>query len=45
MAAGAGGKAFYYALDRHEKYDGKLNEVDRGRRRGLHYRGRIYFLP
>ena len=37
-------KPFYDPFYRHEKYDGKLYEVDRGRRRGLHlYLHRIYF--
>ena len=45
MPAGAGGKSFYDAFYCHEKYDGKLNEIYRGRRRGLHlYLHRIY-LP
>ena len=45
MAAGGCGEPFYDPFDRHEKYDGKLYEVDRGRRRGLHlYLHRIY-LP
>ena len=34
---------FYNPFYCHEKYDGKLYEVDRGRRRSLHYRSRIYF--
>ena len=39
-------KPFYDPFYRHEKYDGKLYEVDRGRRRGLHlYLHRIYFYP
>jgi len=44
VAAGGCGEPFYDPFDRHEKYDGKLYEVDRGRRRGLHlYLHRIYF--
>ena len=44
VPAGAGGEPFYDPFYRHEKYDGKLYEVDRGRRRGLHlYLHRIYF--
>ena len=44
MPAGGCCKPFYDPFYCHEKYDGKLNEIYRGRRRGLHYRGRIY-LP
>ena len=44
MTTWAGGEPFYDPFYCHEKYDGKLYEVDRGRRRGLHlYLHRIYF--
>ena len=43
VPTGAGGEPFYDALKGHKDDNRKLNEVDRTRRCGFHYRGRIYF--
>jgi len=46
VPAGAGRESLYNSFNRHEKNNGKLNEIYVRRRCGLHlYLHRIYFLP